>query len=51
MAAKKKTFRDIDKFDKSEMIRELTSFYKNADNGAYRKYLAEFLNAVKESGY
>ena len=37
--------------DKNEVIRDLTEFYKKADNGEYRKYLNDFLNALKESGY
>ncbi|QDU58543.1 putative deoxyribonuclease RhsB [Aeoliella mucimassa] len=37
--------------DRKEVIRDLTEFYKTADGGIYKKYLNDFLQAVKESGY
>jgi hypothetical protein len=49
--ARAKTAAAFKGVDKAEVIRDLTEFYKTADNGAYLKYLDDFLNAVKESGY
>ena len=37
--------------DKAQVIKDLTDFYKNADGGAYAKYLDDFLQAARESGY
>lgn len=48
--ARAKTAAAFKSMDKSEIIRDLTIFYKTADGGAYRKYLADFLKAVEESG-
>ena len=41
-------FKDV---DKALVIKDLTMFYKTADGGAYAKYLDDFLQAVKESGF
>ena len=41
-------FKDV---DKTEVIKDLTEFYKTAEGGAFKKYLPDFLKAVKESGY
>ena len=41
-------FKDL---DKAQVIKDLTNFYKTADGGAYAKYLDDFLQAVKESGF
>jgi len=37
--------------DKSIVIKDITKFYKTAENGIYSKYLKGFLRGVKESGH
>lgn len=38
-------------FDKMEIIKDLKQFYSTAEGGSFKKYLPDFLEAVKESGF
>ncbi len=37
--------------DKAHVIKNLAEFYKTAEEGVFKKYLPDFLQAVKESGF
>jgi hypothetical protein len=39
------------KMDKEQVIKDLREFYETAEDGAFKKYLCDFEQAVKESGH
>ncbi len=41
-------FKDM---DKAEIIKDLTKFYKTARGGIFEKYLPNFVQAARESGF
>jgi hypothetical protein len=49
--SRSKTAAAFEEMDKSIVIKDLTKFYKTAENGIFRKYLGDFLRGVKESGH
>jgi hypothetical protein len=49
--SRNKTAKYFEGMSKPEIIDDLRNFYKNGEGGIFSKYLDDFENAVKESGY
>jgi hypothetical protein len=49
--ARRHTAAHFEGIDKATVVKDLTKFYKTAEGGIFKKYLNDFLRAVKESGY
>jgi hypothetical protein len=49
--ARSKGAAHFETMDKAQVIKDLTEFYKTAEGGIFEKYLPDFLQAVKESGF
>lgn len=49
--ARSKGATHFESMDKTQVIKDLTEFYRTAEGGIFKEYLPDFLQAVKESGF